>query len=63
MTDTVETVKPESPLAIKEDYRLNEAQSILMAMGIKPHLIFAHFKERTYTYTKKGPGRAHKQGK
>lgn len=53
----------EKALDIKQDYRLNEAQSIFMAMGINPALIFAHYKERTYSYTKKGPGRAHKQGK
>lgn len=49
--------QPETSLAIKKDHKLNLAQSLLFAMGIRPELLFAHFQEKRYTATKLGPGR------
>lgn len=66
---TVEPIKEmsfvkETPLAIKQDHKLNLAQSLLFAMGLRPELLFAHIQEPRYSFTKVGPGRTsvHKKG-
>jgi len=52
-----------SKLNIKEDYKLNLAQSLLFAMGCRPELLFAHIQEGHGTYTKRGPGRRSLSGR
>lgn len=44
--------------------KLNIAQRILIALGVdKDRILVGHYREKFESYTKKGPGRKHKQGK
>lgn len=42
----------------------NTAQQILLALGVEPQVVLlGHYKEKSRSHTKKGPGRMHQQGK
>lgn len=42
----------------------NAAQSILVALGVDPQVVLlGHHREKFRSFTKKGPGRRHQQGK
>ncbi|WP_334157898.1 hypothetical protein [Oryzomicrobium sp.] len=43
---------------------LNQAQRILIALGVEPQVVLlGHCREKARSNTKKGPGRMHMNGK
>ena len=44
--------------------KLNLAQNLLLTLGVDPQVVLiGHLQEKSRSYTKKGPGRKHQQGK
>ena len=44
--------------------RTNNAQKMMIAMGVDPAMVFTDKSQKNFSasFTKKGPGRKHKQG-
>lgn len=54
-------VKQPGPKTMKP---LNQAQRILITLGVDPQVVLlGHYREKSRSNTKKGPGRMHMNGK